>query len=245
MKSRRWVLIGALTAALLGLGAFWVLWNAGVIMLNNPLDSEYPVRGVDVSAYQGEIDWPTLADQDIDFAFIKATEGSSFRDSRFEYNWAESQATHLRVGAYHFFSYDSAGSTQAENFIATVPVLESALPPVVDVESYGDKERNPPAREDVQALLNELLAALETHYGVKPILYATGKSYKMYIQGDYSEYPIWIRDVFLTPSLSDGRAWTFWQFTDRARLTGYAGEERFIDLNVFHGTAEEFAAFGS
>ena len=60
-----------------------LFWN-GILLINNPDETEYPVRGVDVSAYQGEIDWTILANQNIDFAFIKATEGSSFVDKRFE-----------------------------------------------------------------------------------------------------------------------------------------------------------------
>lgn len=76
---------------------------------------------MDVSSWQGEIDWPTLAGQGLSFAFIKATEGSGFTDPRFSYNWEQARKTALRVGAYHFFSYDSPGETQADNFIAAVP----------------------------------------------------------------------------------------------------------------------------
>ena len=104
----------------------------------NPSKEEYAVRGVDVSSYQGKIDWQTLSEQGIDFAFIKATEGSSFADRNFEYNCIEVRKTPLRWGAYHFFSYDSGGDTQADNFIKTVPVTENMLPPVIDLEFYGD-----------------------------------------------------------------------------------------------------------
>lgn len=118
------------------------------------------------------------------------------------------------------------------------------LPPVVDVEFYGDKEAHPPAKEDVQRELGVLLARLEEAYGAKPILYATGKSYERYLKYAYPENPIWIRNIVSEPRLPDGRDWTFWQYTDRARLPGYQGEERFIDLNVFAGSEEAFMAFG-
>ena len=129
MKKKWWVLLfpGALLL-LLGILAALV-WN-GVILLNYPSVEKYPVRGVDVSAYQGEIDWDTLALQGISFAYIKATEGSSFVDKCFDYNYAQAKKTGLRVGAYHFFSFDSGGDTQAENFIATVEPCENMLPPV-------------------------------------------------------------------------------------------------------------------
>ena len=232
---------GVLLAALALL--FALVWN-GILLLNNPSQSQYPVRGVDVSSYQGEIDWGKLASQnDISFAFIKATEGSSYVDPNFRYNYSEAQKTGLRIGAYHFFSYDSPGETQADHFIQTVEKIDNMLPPVVDLEFYGDKEQNPPEQAAVREQLSDLLNRLEAHYGTKPIIYATEKSYELYLSGSYEDYSIWIRNVITTPTLSDGRQWTFWQYTNRARLDGYQGTEKYIDMNVFYGTAKEFAAY--
>ncbi len=228
----------------LGIILFVCLWN-GVIQLNNPSKSEYPVRGVDVSRYQGEIDWAVLSEQDgISFAFIKATEGSSFTDPCFEYNYTEALQTKLRVGVYHFFSFDSAGKTQAEHFIKTVPKNDNMLPPVIDLEFYGDKESNPPSREAVQRNLDEMLNTLEEHYSVKPIIYVTEDSYSAYIEGAYEEYDIWYRNVLTSKGPPDGRQWTFWQYTNRKKLEGYSGAEKYIDMNVFRGTKEEFETYG-
>lgn len=91
--------------------------------------------------------------------------------------------------------------------------------------------------------LSLLLQRLEEHYGMRPVIYATGSAYERYLAGGYGEYDIWIRNVFFSPRLGDGRDWTFWQYTDRGRLAGYEGEEPFIDLNVFNGAIEEFAAY--
>ncbi len=215
----------------------------GVVLLNNPSESEYPVRGVDVSSYQGDIEWQTLSSQNIDFAFIKATEGSSYVDPCFTYNYSEAQKCDISVGAYHFFSYDSTGITQAENFINTVVPFENMLPPVIDLEFYGDKEKNPPSREAVTSELNDMLSVLEEHYGLKPIIYATEKSYDLYLSGGYEEYDIWIRNVISRPNLSDNREWTFWQFTNRDKLNGYKGKEKYIDINVFNGSREEFSLY--
>lgn len=216
-----------------------MLWN-GIIFLNNPSIDEYPVRGVDVSSYQGKIDWKTLSEQDIQFAFIKATEGISFVDPNFSENYSNAQKTNLRIGAYHFFSYDSSGKTQAENFIKVVPISDNMLPPVVDVEFYSDKEQNPPNSKDVDKELNAFLQEIEKYYKKKPIIYATGKSYDMFISGKYNDYNIWIRNILSYPSLSDNKQWTFWQYTDRSVLDGYSGDEKFIDMNVFNGSKEDF-----
>lgn len=209
----------------------------GIVIPNQVYARHYEVIGVDVSSYQGDIDWPTLAAQDIQFAFIKATEGSSYADEKFDDNWQNAAQTDLAVGAYHFFSYDSAGSTQADNFIAHVPVREDSLPPVVDVEFYGDKERNLPEKENVSPELHALLDQLEAYYGQKPIIYATEKSYVLYIWDEFDDYDIWIRNVVTDTNLEH---WNFWQYTDKMKLNGYDGQEQFIDMNVFSGTAEEW-----
>ncbi len=80
----------------------------------------------------------------MDFAFIKATEGSSNVDEYFKANWTNAQNSGLVIGAYHFFSFDSSAETQAENYIATVGNLNGKLPPAIDFEYYGDKEKSPP-----------------------------------------------------------------------------------------------------
>ena len=200
--------------------------------------AKYPVHGVDVSHYQGEIDWNVLAAQDIQFAFIKATEGSIYVDERFAENYQEARQTDLKVGAYHFFSFDSAGLTQAENFIEAVENFDGMLPPVVDVEFYGNKAENPPAPEEVQPQLQAYLDAVEDAYGMKPIIYATYESWELYVKEQFDDYPLWIRNIWNRPKNSTD--WTFWQYTNRGRLKGFSGEESYVDLNVFAGTAEEW-----
>ena len=246
MKSKVIKIMVIVTALLMisGVALYYMVWN-GVIILNGLSVIQYPVKGIDVSAYQGEIDWEKLSGENISFAFIKATEGSSFVDKKFAYNFEEAQKTSLAVGAYHFFSYDSEGITQAQNFIDTVEPFEGMLPPVIDLEFYGDKEMNPPTREYVDGQLKAMLQALEDHYGQKPIIYATEKSCALYLSGDYEDYDIWIRNVITKPELSDSRSWTFWQYTNREKLNGYHGTEKYIDMNVFDGNVQEFNEYRS
>lgn len=227
---------------IMGIVLFALVWN-GIIILNEHRSNKYDVKGVDVSSYQGEIDWDAIASQGISFAFIKATEGSTFVDKNFAYNFKEAPKRRLSVGAYHFFSYDSSGVTQAENFINTVVPFEGMLPPVVDVEFYGDKEKNPPPREQVRKQLKAMLDLLEEHYNQKPIIYATEKSYALYLSNEYEEYNIWIRNVISKPKLSDNREWVFWQYTNRDKLDGYNGKEKYIDINVFNGNVETYTEY--
>lgn len=208
------------------------------ININQYLVAGYPVWGVDVSHYQGEIDWQQFKEQGVEFAFIKATEGSSFVDEKYEENRKNARAEGLYIGAYHFFSFDSPPTSQAELFIATAGDLSGALPPVVDIEYYGDKRENPPKEDQVVSGLQELLDALEKEYGVKPVIYTTYAVYNKYIRNGFQEYPLWIRNVYYPPA-DIGREWTFWQYSDTGKLRGTAGEEEYVDLNVFRKGREE------
>jgi lysozyme len=233
MKQRVWWMIGALTALALLAALVW----AGVLRPNALIAARYPVKGVDVSVYQGTIDWAKLS-KGLDFAFVKATEGAGHVDPNFEANFRGAAEAGLITGAYHFFSFESTGEAQAENFIRAAGDLSGRLPPAVDVELYGAFKRNPPSLENVRAQLDPLLSALEERYGVKPILYATGAAWSMYLKDAYREYPLWIREVYLAPRAP----FLFWQYSDRGRLVGFDGPERFIDLNAFSGSRKELAA---
>lgn len=234
-----WVIGLSVLAAVL---FFFLRWRGYLLFPEEADPPAWPVFGVDVSSYQGDVDWPVLTGQGVDFAFIKATEGSGLQDRFFLQNWENAQAAGIRVGAYHFFSYDSPGLTQAENFISMVPVTPGMLPPVVDIEFYGDNLKDPPELEHVRSILDPLLARLEEYYGQKPILYATYRSYRLYLQSGYEAYPLWFSSPVAVPL---GKDWSFWQYSHSAHLDGYRGSEGRIDLNVFRGTQEEFQRFGT
>ncbi len=218
---------------------FGILVIAKKIKIAPLFAGRYEVTGIDVSHYQGTIDWPVLARQDLDFAFIKATEGSGHVDECFYDNWREAEKTDLYIGAYHFFSFDSEGRKQAQFYMDTVGSLEGKLAPVIDVEFYGDKEKNPPPKEEVVTQLRKMLETLEECYQVKPIIYTTYSAYHHYIRDEFTTYPLWIRNVYYQPFLLSGNTWSFWQYTDTAVLDGYQGAEKYIDMNVFMGTREE------
>lgn len=218
------------------------IFTAGVSCLfSKPVVSKakYPVFGVDVSHYQGDIDWSALEKQGVRFAFIKATEGSGHIDESVRENLEGSAETGIKVSCYHFFSFDSPGETQAQNFISAVGAQEIDMPPVVDIEYYGDKALHKPSQAETEAILRPLLEQLETYYGCKPIIYTTLPMYIRYIRSGFTDYPLWIRSVTFEPDLMN---WKFWQYDDTGQLYGYFGEEPCIDFNVYNGTESEFEA---
>lgn len=217
---------------------FGVLILSKKIQIHSVFADNYEVQGIDVSHYQGEMDWEKIKEQGISFAFIKATEGSSHVDQKFLNNWKRAEEAKVLIGAYHFFSFDSSGNTQAKLYIETVGSLSGKLLPVIDVEYYGSKEKNPPSEEEVRINLQNMLDILEEEYKVKPMIYTTYKVYHKYIKDKFTEYPLWIRNVYYPPvDIKEG--WDFWQYSDTGILDGYEGKEKYIDKNVFYGTKEQ------
>ncbi|WKY48717.1 GH25 family lysozyme [Eubacteriaceae bacterium ES3] len=231
------LIVGVTLTGLILLTAFLLYW-----LFADQTRSDGQVKGVDLSAYQGQVDWEVLARQNIDFAVMKATEGADYTDSQFDKNWEESQKTDLIVGAYLFLNYDVTGQSQAEHFINTVEMDKDNLPPVIDLELYGDYNDSPLTKEEVQIILDEALSTLEEHYGVKPIIYTSQRVFNMYIGEDYTDYKFWIVDLDNSwpDTLPNGEEFTFWQFTHRGMMDGYEGDETFIDMNLYNGSYQDF-----
>lgn len=241
-KKKRWIIPALSASILLAAFIYALLLYFGILHLNRIDPDKYPVTGIDVSSYQGEIDWKLLSSQNISFAFIKATEGSSHVDPFFETNWRSASETDLRIGAYHFFSFESPGDKQAEHFQETVEPVDRMLPPVVDVEFYGGfRSKHDIDPEAIKQELRAFVNCIERNYSVKPIIYATDQTYDLLIRGSFDDCTLWYRSVYT--SVPKEIPWTLWQFSNRHVLSGYKGRERFIDMNVFNGTVREFEAF--
>lgn len=197
------------------------------------------VHGVDVSRWQGDIDWAKLRTQGANFAYIKATDGGDHLDPMFKKNWRKAKEAGLKRGAYHFFYWCRTAGEQADWFIRNVPREAGALPPVIDVEYNGEsscKKRLSRARvlEKMQVFMDKL----EAHYGQRPIIYTAPDFYRDNLKGELLDYPFWLRSVAAHPSKRyPGRKWVFWQYSGSGLSHGVEGK---IDLNVFHGNENEW-----
>ena len=105
---------------------------------------------------------------------------------------------------------------------------------MVDVEYYGDKEENPPRKEDVVRELTVFLDALEAQYGVRPMIYTRSDIYEAYLAGTFDSYPYWISSLYTPLSWNYHGDWYLWQYLNRGVLEGYEGGEQYIDLNVLN-----------
>lgn len=193
----------------------------------------FAVHGIDVSHYQRHIDWGRVAEQDIRFVFVKASEGASLRDSFFDRNWRAAKSAGILRGAYHFFRPKVAADEQAANFMGTHDPAEGDLLPVLDVEVTDGVDA-----EQLRRGVTEWLSLVEESYRAKPLIYTNQQFYNRYLADHFPHYPIWIARYsrWQEPFLRRGRGWHFWQYGNKGRLEGINGP---VDLNVFHGDEKE------
>ena len=195
----------------------------------------YSMHGIDVSHYQGDINWKMLEQTrqgkfPVQFIFMKATEGGDFSDDKFVANFDSAKAHGFIRGAYHFYNPKTDADKQADFFIRSVKLEPGDLPPVLDIEKKG---------KDVKKLQQDLkiwLRKVESHYGVKPIIYASYKFKTKYLNDSiFDTYPYWIAHYYVDSVRYRGE-WKFWQHTDVGTLPGI--DEK-VDLNVFNGTSAD------
>lgn len=181
-------------------------------------------EGIDLSHHNGPVDWARLGTEPLDFAYLKATEGTDHVDARFQENWQSATRLGWQTGAYHFYLLCRDGAPQAENFIRQVEVRAGTLPPAVDLEhAHNCKARG--GREAALTELRVFLAALETEYGAVPVIYTTPAFHAEWLAGEgFEAHPLWIRSLDGAPQ----GPYAIWQYSMKGKVAGVDG---FVDLN--------------
>lgn len=232
--------LGAMVVVVLYIWAFYYFfvgptgfrWRALYGDVNYP--DGYEIRGIDISHYQGEIDWERLRhamikDCPVRFVFIKSTEGASILDDTFNDNFYQAREYGFLRGAYHFWSTKSTAREQAYYFLKQVHLEEGDLPPVLDVESKPDDM----STEDFQREVLTWLHIVEDKYHVKPIIYTYYRFKEQYLSdARFDDYPYWIAHYYVEKMEYKGK-WKFWQHTDAGKLDGIKGD---VDFNLYNGS---------
>lgn len=204
-------------------------------------DAEYPegyeIHGIDISHYQGKIDWEQLKNAMIKgcpvrFVIIKSTEGSSQLDENFRENFNQVRDFGFIRGVYHFWSNKSTAREQAYYFLDQVHLTDGDLPPVLDIEHKpADK-----SVEDFQRDVLTWLHIIEDKYHAKPIIYTYYKFKEQYLSAPvFDDYPYWIAHYYVDKVQYKGK-WKFWQHTDVGKLPGIKG---YVDFNIYNGSYYE------
>lgn len=207
--------------------------------------STMAIQGIDISKWQGVIDWQAVRSAGTRFAFIKATEGGDHIDPKFLDNWNGAKAAGVARGAYHFVFWCRPAHEQVVWFTQHIPRDPDALPPVLDVEWNSHSKTCPQriskdlALEKIRLMLDEL----EKHTGKRPVIYTDIPFHEEVLEGQFRDYVFWIRSTAAEPSTRyRDRDWGFWQFTTTGRVPGITGN---VDRNAFFGGEKEWEMFVS
>jgi len=192
-------------------------------------------QGIDVSGWQGNVNWQSVKNDGYSFAFVKATEGTGFTDQQFAQNWQGTKNAGVVRGAYHYFHPDLDPVAQANHFINTIGTLApNDLPPVLDLEHADNLSAT-----TVLSKAQQWLDVVENTTGRKPIVYTYPSFWKDNLGNtqQFSDYPLWIANYTSAsgPIVPGGwKNWTFWQYSDSGRVNGISGN---VDLNKFSSNA--------
>lgn len=193
---------------------------------------ENMVFGLDVSQYQGQIEWEKAKIVEdtfqLYFVFIRATAGKDKLDSRFHENWKNAKAANFICGAYHYYRPNENSIQQAENFIKHVRLKKGDFPPVLDIENLPKVQ----SMDSLKVGLKRWLKKVEEHYKIKPIIYSGEKYFNDFLEEEFKGYTFWIANYnFFVEECKPH--WTFWQFTEKGSVPGIKGN---VDLNIYNGT---------
>lgn len=188
----------------------------------------YPVRGIDISGHNGPVDFDRLRRAGIEFVYIKASEGASWRDTLFEVNYRSALASGIAVGVYHFFRFNTEGWRQSVNILRAIDGRRLDLPVAIDVEEWGNPGEHPTDRvvENLRSMVDLLRQS-----GREVIIYTNKNGYYRFIRGHFfDDVALWICG-FTDPPVRDRSRWTIWQHSHRGRVDGVRGN---VDLNTFN-----------
>lgn len=188
-------------------------------------------RGIDVSAFQGEIDFDEVKNSGVDFVYIRAGEGMDITDGQFETNYKKASAAGLKLGFYFYVTAGSAeeASKQAERFAALISGKAYELRPAMDFESF-DGLRS----AEVNAIAAAFLEELESRSGVKPVIYTDAYCAETLWDDSLTAYPLWVADYNGgeddDPETGKWKAWGGYQYSDGGSVSGISDQ---VDLDVF------------
>ena len=172
------------------------------------------VEGIDVSHYQGNINWKKVVKSgDVGFVYVKATEGSSIIDDRYKENVREARGAGLLVGSYHLYSPRTTAYDQMKNIRRMVKKKDQDLKFVLDIEEKH-------AKDLYMKRVDKLLELIEREYGSRPIIYTNEHVYRRYFSGaKYKKYKFFIANYRCRPKID----YTMWQYTECGSVAGISG----------------------
>lgn len=191
--------------------------------------SETIYEGIDVSGWQGSIDYSQVANDGIEIVYMKASEGSNYVDSHFNENYANAKANGLKVGFYHYLTARSNEEAVAEAtfFVATISGKIPDCKLAMDFESFGDLNI-----EEINQIGLTFMKTVETLSKKKMVIYSDASNASHIFGGELTNYPLWVAQYEVNePSITGNwNSWVGWQYTDAGEILGI---NTYVDKNKF------------
>jgi GH25 family lysozyme M1 (1,4-beta-N-acetylmuramidase) len=197
------------------------------------------LKGIDVSVFQGTVNWSAVKNDGVSFAFIRVSDGVNTNDEFFAQNWQGARTAGVRRGAYQFFRPSQDPLAQADLLVDAIGALSPGdLPPVLDLEVMSGQ-----SAATVRARAQQWLARVEERLGITPIIYTGPYFWRDNVGAPAfgANHPLWIAHYTSQCPLVP-EPWSTWklhQFTDSGLIDGIEGP---VDVNRFNGTESDLAA---
>jgi lysozyme len=205
-----------------------------------PTKSSTYLEGIDVSHWQGTIDWTRVATKER-FAIAKATEGQTYTDPTYATNRSAARGAGVTWGAYHYAQPDLTANDavlEADHYVDTALLGSGDLRPALDLEVS-----NGLSTADLVAWVQAWVERVRSRVGAAPMIY-TNPSFWQNHMGNTTwfadnGYALWIANWGVSkPSVPasnwGGKGWTFWQYSSTGSVPGISGD---VDLDRFNGTS--------
>ena len=203
------------------------------------------VPGIDVSKYQGRIDWDAVATTPVRFVIMRATLGNVYRDGRFARNAAEARRVGLTVGAYHFAKPSLARwdpRAEADHFLNVVGLRAGDVVPVLDIEETGGL-----SPRQLRTWATAWLRRVEERTGVRAMIYSGNYFWHGFMRNTpwfaHRDHPLWVAHWYVgAPDVPGGRwagrGYTVWQWSASGRISGIKGpvDRDWMRGNLAQGT---------
>ncbi|MDX8362980.1 GH25 family lysozyme [Cytobacillus sp. IB215316] len=182
---------------------------------------ENNVKGIDVSHWQGKIDWKDVRSDGIEFVYIKASEGSTIKDPNVESNYNAAKQAGLKVGFYHFGHPSQSATKEVKWFLSVISHFNNDLPHVLDIEQKENLDKT-----DVTNYCEQWLSTIKDLTGKDPILYTYVSFAKENFNNSLSKWPIWIAHYGVdTPeNIGIWEKWSIFQYTNTGSVKGVEGK---------------------
>lgn len=204
-------------------------------------DTDEVFSGIDVSVYQGDIDFEQVKNSEIEVVYIRAGYGFSVTDPKFEENYANATKAGLKCGAYYFVTARNTEQAylQATRFAELISGKTFAARPAMDFEEFGSLGKN-----GINIVGLAFMQKLRELTGIVPILYTDAYNASETWDWNFAQFPLWVADYDAEEPYVTSNIWQSYagfQYSDRGEIPGIYGNvdlDRFTSSVFLNGASE-------